>query len=41
MGYILKKNYDDDEEVIPGWQRINGYVTRKAAEYYDSTASLL
>lgn len=39
--YLGKSFYDDDEEVIPGWQRINGYVTRKAAEYYDSTASLL
>lgn len=39
--YLEKSFYDDDKEVIPGFKRVNGYVTRENSEYYDNTEELL
>lgn len=39
--YLANSFYDDDKEEIPGYQRVNGYVTSAYAEHYTDTAILL
>ena len=39
--YLEKTFYDDDDEIIPGLKRVNGYVTRENAKTFDSVEELL
>lgn len=41
-GLFLEKSfYDDDKEVIPGYQRAGGYIAPNDAEYYDTTEEVM
>ena len=39
--FCEKTFYDDDKEVIPGYQRAGGYIAPDDAEYYDSTEEVM
>ena len=40
-GLYLEKTFYDDDEIIPGLKRVNGYVTRENAKTFDSVEELL
>ena len=39
--FCEKTFYDDDKEVIPGYQRAGGYIAPDDAEYYESTDEVM